>query len=107
MIRRPPRSTLFPYTTLFRSEVLLGICAAIADSLGSAAQPSIQTALADAMVYVETLRAFVQAADANPIRSPSGMTLLNPTTALAARTLAIEPYPSLLQHIRDLCGPGL
>src|SRR3712207_7192134 len=24
MIRRPPRSTLFPYTTLFRSQVLLG-----------------------------------------------------------------------------------
>src|SRR5258708_26446923 len=24
MIRRPPRSTLFPYTTLFRSEGLLG-----------------------------------------------------------------------------------
>src|SRR3712207_7747731 len=23
MIRRPPRSTLFPYTTLFRSEILL------------------------------------------------------------------------------------
>src|SRR5687768_18315441 len=32
MIRRPPRSTLFPYTTLFRSErvpdrLLLGTCA--------------------------------------------------------------------------------
>src|SRR5256885_5968153 len=25
MIRRPPRSTLFPYTTLFRSQVLGGI----------------------------------------------------------------------------------
>src|ERR671923_478908 len=24
MIRRPPRSTLFPYTTLFRSRILLG-----------------------------------------------------------------------------------
>src|SRR2546426_4775224 len=24
MIRRPPRSTLFPYTTLFRSEILAG-----------------------------------------------------------------------------------
>src|SRR2546430_10835992 len=24
MIRRPPRSTLFPYTTLFRSSVVLG-----------------------------------------------------------------------------------
>src|SRR3712207_7950382 len=25
MIRRPPRSTLFPYTTLFRSEPLTGV----------------------------------------------------------------------------------
>src|SRR3712207_7662253 len=25
MIRRPPRSTLFPYTTLFRSELLQGL----------------------------------------------------------------------------------
>src|SRR5256885_11861499 len=24
MIRRPPRSTLFPYTTLFRSQILVG-----------------------------------------------------------------------------------
>src|SRR2546430_13101898 len=27
MIRRPPRSTLFPYTTLFRSRVLEQLCA--------------------------------------------------------------------------------
>src|SRR5712675_1678702 len=26
MIRRPPRSTLFPYTTLFRSECVLSSC---------------------------------------------------------------------------------
>src|SRR2546430_7673558 len=26
MIRRPPRSTLFPYTTLFRSELFVGEC---------------------------------------------------------------------------------
>src|SRR5256884_7146921 len=26
MIRRPPRSTLFPYTTLFRSEDPAGLC---------------------------------------------------------------------------------
>src|SRR5260370_29068843 len=26
MIRRPPRSTLFPYTTLFRSGGLIGCC---------------------------------------------------------------------------------
>src|SRR3712207_8905757 len=28
MIRRPPRSTLFPYTTLFRSSILFSIVAA-------------------------------------------------------------------------------
>src|SRR2546426_2584706 len=31
MIRRPPRSTLFPYTTLFRSGVERGILSAPAD----------------------------------------------------------------------------
>src|SRR3712207_8679971 len=29
MIRRPPRSTLFPYTTLFRSAAVLAIAAAV------------------------------------------------------------------------------
>src|SRR2546422_7047741 len=33
MIRRPPRSTLFPYTTLFRSEVARGIVGANAGGL--------------------------------------------------------------------------
>src|SRR5256885_9754329 len=31
MIRRPPRSTLFPYTTLFRSQTLAGAAALLVD----------------------------------------------------------------------------
>src|SRR5207247_1224081 len=96
----PPRPDL-------KAEVLLGICAAIAESLGTTTQPPVQTALADAMVYLETLRAFIQSAEANPVRSPSGLAMPDPTMALAARTFAIEHYPSVLQHIRELCGPGL
>jgi 4-hydroxyphenylacetate 3-monooxygenase len=90
-----------------KAEVLLGICAAIADSLGTATQPPVQVALADAMVYLETLRAFIQAAEANPVPSPSGLALPNPTMALAARVFAIERYPHVLQIIRELCGAGL
>jgi aromatic ring hydroxylase len=90
-----------------KAEVLLGICVAITDSLGTTTQPLVQTALADAMVYLETLRAFIQAAEANPVLSPSGLLLPNPTIALAARTFAIERYPHVLQNIRELCGPGL
>src|SRR5256885_16460364 len=39
MIRRPPRSTLFPYTTLFRSQVFMGDTGslAIGGALGTVA----------------------------------------------------------------------
>src|SRR5438105_9459884 len=36
MIRRPPRSTLFPYTTLFRSQPAVPVCAGLAGLLGAA-----------------------------------------------------------------------
>src|SRR2546428_3461050 len=39
MIRRPPRSTLFPYTTLFRSRCLLPAHGATADRAQSVASP--------------------------------------------------------------------
>src|SRR5258706_10190877 len=35
MIRRPPRSTLFPYTTLFRSDVYHGAPSAVTLFIGS------------------------------------------------------------------------
>src|SRR5437588_5182181 len=35
MIRRPPRSTLFPYTTLFRSKLLPPLCQLLRYFLGS------------------------------------------------------------------------
>src|SRR2546426_2457614 len=34
MIRRPPRSTLFPYTTLFRSGLALGVADRVATGAG-------------------------------------------------------------------------
>src|SRR3712207_7124125 len=36
MIRRPPRSTLFPYTTLFRSLEALGLQRLVGEGLGHA-----------------------------------------------------------------------
>src|SRR2546430_9106752 len=42
MIRRPPRSTLFPYTTLFRSlTVALGLAAKSVETAGPAAVPLV------------------------------------------------------------------
>src|SRR5690349_23778490 len=41
MIRRPPRSTLFPYTTLFRSRFLTDGLAGLADRREDNGQPKI------------------------------------------------------------------
>src|SRR3712207_8557955 len=48
MIRRPPRSTLFPYTTLFRS--VDDDCAGQRADLGAAHQPAGQRLAGDAFV---------------------------------------------------------
>src|SRR3712207_9416691 len=57
MIRRPPRSTLFPYTTLFRSEVLAehGLGASIAVAMA----PGRELCGADADT-VATTQAFLR-----------------------------------------------
>src|SRR3712207_7309818 len=44
MIRRPPRSTLFPYTTLFRSAGLLRLAVLLSGDRGHA-EDLVQTAL--------------------------------------------------------------
>src|SRR3712207_8218520 len=70
MIRRPPRSTLFPYTTLFRSkgvalppEVAAGIRAHKAEILAALAVAS----LADTVTYIRALSPEEQAAYAQAL----------------------------------------
>jgi len=53
-----------------KAEVMAGICKAMADYLGTREQPQIQSALSDVIVYTETLRALIHAAETNPV--PSG-----------------------------------
>src|SRR3712207_7040483 len=58
MIRRPPRSTLFPYTTLFRSDDLRGARVLLDDALEPRlAVPSLRTARLGHPVGVEHQRA--------------------------------------------------
>src|SRR2546429_5252769 len=49
MIRRPPRSTLFPYTTLFRSQRQIGVgWAALRDGFAPAGTPTLTLSEVDA-----------------------------------------------------------
>src|SRR5688572_7895450 len=47
MIRRPPRSTLFPYTTLFRSQCMCGECILRALTGGAVGSDAIHEVLDD------------------------------------------------------------
>src|SRR2546430_16342283 len=79
MIRRPPRSTLFPYTTLFRSVAanaqaqLIGVGEAVADIPGVAA---VEVGVVDALavgVKVRASRGKVEGAnEAADLRAAAG-----------------------------------
>src|SRR3712207_7811924 len=66
MIRRPPRSTLFPYTTLFRSE------GALFSGFGTAGQrcTSLGTAIVHESVHDEFIARFSDAVEGARIGDP-------------------------------------
>src|SRR3712207_9480440 len=79
MIRRPPRSTLFPYTTLFRSRIVPGGVAADVDAAGA-----------------ETLRGLVRHVHAT---FPPLVRLYDDTASLQDRTVATGVLaPALAQQ---------
>src|SRR3712207_8885657 len=55
MIRRPPRSTLFPYTTLFRSELVPGAGGPGGDGLALEVPPEVRRQLARGLVAPRAL----------------------------------------------------
>src|SRR3712207_8428551 len=77
MIRRPPRSTLFPYTTLFRSELSL--------------LPAVRGADADALVVADGTSCRHQ------IRDGTGREALHAIRVLADSVARSEEHTSELQ----------
>src|SRR3712207_9409862 len=99
MIRRPPRSTLLPYTTLFRSAALFFVSAAMLNRLALLLAP---VALASVLLYSYTKR----------FTSLSHLVLgwclaIGPTGAwLAARGAIDGPVPLLLSLVFLLSTAG-
>src|SRR2546425_12425391 len=78
MIRRPPRSTLFPYTTLFRSRDL-GLGTLLRSGFGSAPNPNSEwipfAPTSDGQFQVSTARNVAMAPTACPTtEAPGGRT---------------------------------
>src|SRR2546423_11534394 len=90
MIRRPPRSTLFPYTTLFRSPAEETIGGYVAARLGREVAPGDRTTLGDLAIEV---------------RSPGATRSEEHTAEL--QSLAYLVFRLLLEKKRIVPGPFL
>jgi aromatic ring hydroxylase len=90
-----------------KAEVLAGIATAITDYLGKQEALATQLSLVDLYSYAETLRAFVRAAEDDPVPSVSGFVVPNPTQITLGRIHAVDRQPQMLQLVRELSGSGL
>jgi aromatic ring hydroxylase len=90
-----------------KAEVLAGIATAISDYLGKQEALATQLSLVDLYSYAETLRAFVRAAEDDPVPSVSGFVVPNPTQITLGRIHAVDRLPQMLQLVRELSGSGL
>src|SRR2546428_3733885 len=95
MIRRPPRSTLFPYTTLFRSDI-------------SGGRGDLSLDLTPAMFGTIEVRAYQITSDADPI-SDRRLIYVDPADDLKVEVSAerSEEHTSELQSRSDLLCPPL
>src|SRR5437667_11126622 len=109
MIRRPPRSTLFPYTTLFRSAAL-GACAttptAAPYAVPTASAPTLAPAAATAIPLASAPRQTVGFCGTFVLENPSAngtYMVLSPTgeRIVDFRTASSRHLP---EFARDVCA---
>src|SRR3712207_6288550 len=101
MIRRPPRSTLFPYTTLFRSAAIIGI------GSGAGAVAAMKKGEIDVISHLDPVIAKLEA-DGDVVvlidtRTEAGTRSLfggsNPAATLYTKTDFIERNPQTTQRL--------
>src|SRR3712207_8026920 len=92
MIRRPPRSTLFPYTTLFRSDVEVRLAGGRLRHVAAADRLFVERGVVEERPVVRDERAHVAERDDPPGAQP-GVDLLD--------ELARQPVPALVRVAGD------
>src|SRR3712207_7928281 len=93
MIRRPPRSTLFPYTTLFRSAAEVGVV-----HLDPAVQPLLAVPLGHGVHDLLLQRSGVGLLDPEPSRSEEHTSELQSRQYLVCRLLLEKKKHITLNH---------
>src|SRR5260370_9004878 len=100
MIRRPPRSTLFPYTTLFRSLAMAAMTCAHSAGIASHRSRQVARTIGDGWDEVNSMC---------PVASSNGFAsaALSPTITTARNAGRSEEHTSELQSPLNLVFPLL
>src|SRR3712207_8690902 len=101
MIRRPPRSTLFPYTTLFRSTRVWNARLARIAAFAAASKPST-SAVGSASAYPSSVASASASANPAPVRSEEHTSELQSRQYLVCRLLLEKKKKTRDKHYLHL-----
>ena len=95
----------FTTKNLAKAELVLGVASLVAETIGRTGLSQYQQLLGEIVDAVETLRAFLRAAEADGVMDQHGDFVPNPEALFSARTFFPRVYPRLIE-ILQLVGSG-
>ena len=100
-----------PYHDLLRSvvkaELLLGVTSLIVDYIGTSKFPAVGEDLTEMIEYVETLRTFARASEAQAFVTPRGLVAPNKQVLDIAKFYHHRFYPRMISLMHNLSGQSL
>lgn len=90
-----------------KAEFILGVASLMAEALGRTDAPAYQQMLGEIVDVVETLRAYIRAAEADAIIDAEGWCVPNPATLNTARNYLRRLYPRLIEILQVIGSSGL
>ena len=93
--------------TMIKAELILGITSLIVDYIGTSKFPAVMSNISEMIQYVETLRTFAKAAEAQCVTTSSGLVVPNKLFLDLARFYHHKSYPKMISLIHNLSGQSL
>jgi 4-hydroxyphenylacetate 3-monooxygenase len=97
----------FTVKNIAKAEFVLGVASLIAEAIGRTEMADYQRMLGEIVDVVETLRAYVRAAEADAITDDNGFVHPNPNIMSTARNYFPKAYPRLIEILQLIGSSGL
>ena len=97
----------FTTKNLAKAELVLGVASLVAEAIGRTELPTYQQLLGEIVDAVETLRAYLRAAEADAIVDQYGDVVPNPDIISTARNFFPRVYPRLIEILQLIGSSGL